>query len=212
MTTAQVVWLVIGLALVAAVVFVTIRFGMQSTGLRRRFGDEYDRVVTEAGSRKAGEAELRRRQQAHADLNVRALTEEQRARYRDQWIGVQQQFVADPIAAVQQADRAVAAVITERGYPEGEFNDRLAQLSVEHSPVLGHYRDARAVTDRAADGSATTEQLRQGLVQYRALLSHLIGEDLGTDTPHDTARADANPSPTVAPASSDVRNDPRSVG
>jgi hypothetical protein len=212
MTTAQVVWLLIGLILIAAVIYVAVRFGMQSTGLRNRFGPEYDRVLADAGSRQAGEAELRRRQKAHSALNLRPLTDDQRARYRDRWLAVQQQFVQDPVAAVQQADRTVAGLITDLGYPEGKFTDRLAHLSVEHSPVLGDYREARGISERTADGSATTEQLRQALVQYRTLLSHLLGEDLGQDTPHDQVRADATPPQAVAPAEPDVRNDSRSVG
>jgi hypothetical protein len=80
----------------------------------------------------------------------------------------------------------VTAVMTDRGYPTEHQGQVLADLSVEHSDTLGHYRAAEEISGNAAAGTASTEDLRQAMIHYRALFGDLLGEP-----------ADAGPEPTA---------------
>ena len=195
-----VVWIVIAVVVVAAILFGAYRMFGGGGDLRGRFGDEYDRLVAEKGDKSAAEAELRQRLKNHDALTLTDVTDEDRARYRDGWIAVQKQFVDDPVAAVRNADQLVSVFATERGYPETDFDGRVAQLSVEHSRVLGHYRDAHAVSVDRDAGGATTEDLRQALVHYRELFAGLTGADL-------TGGNGVSAMQAVAPTASEHRSD-----
>ena len=62
-----------------------------------------------------------------------------------------------------------------RGYPVGDFEQRTADISVEHPQVVEHYRAAHQIALRNERGEASTEDLRQALVHYRALFQDLLG-------------------------------------
>jgi hypothetical protein len=175
MSATQIVILIVVLVVIAIIAVVAVRMGQRRT-LQNRFGDEYDRLVTEKGGRAAAEAELRARQRRHAELKLRELSPEERARFRDGWTNVQSTFIEDPVAAVRAADQLVTKLVADRGYPVGSFDDRVAHLSVEHSAVLTQYREAHAISERNDAGTATTEDLRQALVHYRELVASLLGE------------------------------------
>jgi hypothetical protein len=195
-----VVWIVIAVVVVAAILYGAYRMFGGGGSLRNRFGDEYDRLVSETGDESAAEAELRRRLKEHEALQLKDVTDEDRARYRDGWIAVQKQFVDDPVTAVRNADQMVSVFATERGYPEADFDGRVAQLSVEHPHVLGHYRDAHAIAVSSDGGRATTEDLRQALVHYRELFAELTGADL-------TSGNGSEPLRVAAPAADEHRSD-----
>ncbi|WP_211258789.1 hypothetical protein [Spirillospora albida] len=142
--------------------------------LRRRFGPEYDRTVESSGGRAAAERELMSREQRHGELELRDLDPSQREQYREQWIRVQERFVDTPEAAVEQADGLVTVVMGERGYPTHGFEERVAHLSVEHGRTLEHYRHAHDISARARAKEASTEELRQAMVHYRALFEELL--------------------------------------
>jgi len=150
--------------------------------LQRRFGPEYDRAVAEADSRGAAERELRDRERRHAELQLHELDPESRERYAASWEEIQARFLDEPGKAVADADELVTRLVAERGYPTGDYDEQVAHLSVDHARTLGHYRDAHEISEVSARGEATTEQLRQALVHYRALFAEL----LGTTTPHDS--------------------------
>lgn len=146
----------------------------RSRRMRRQFGPEYDRAVERHGGRAAAERELRSRERRHRELELRDLDPRQRELYRGQWNHLQEQFVDTPEAAVEQADRLVTVVMGERGYPTGGFDDRIEHLSVEHGRTLDHYRRGRDIGARAASKEASTEELRQAMVHYRALFEDLL--------------------------------------
>jgi hypothetical protein len=175
MSGTQIIILIVVLVVVAIIAVLAVRMG-QRRALQKRFGDEYDRLVTEKGGRTAAETELRARQRRHAELKLRELSPEDRARFRDGWTNVQSTFIEDPVAAVRAADQLVTKLVADRGYPVGSFDDRVAHLSVEHSAVLTQYREAHAISERNDAGTATTEDLRQALVHYRELVADLLGE------------------------------------
>jgi ribosomal protein L13E len=171
---------IIVLVLVILVVVVLAAVGwavMRRQSLRRRFGPEYDRLVSEQDSRAAAERELRERERRHADLELRPLSAESRATYAAAWEELQARFVDAPVDAVAAGDELVTRLVAERGYPTTDYEEQLAHLSVDHARTLGHYRDAHEIFLRNQRGEASTEQLRQALVHYRALFADLLGED-----------------------------------
>jgi hypothetical protein len=173
--TIVIILIVLVLLLVAAIAF-GVRAGRRKK-LQKTFGPEYDRVVGDADSRAEGERELLERQKRHAELELRPLSAESKAKYSVAWEEVQIQFVDAPEQAVSTADELVTRLIAERGYPTGDYDDQLANLSVAHARTLGHYRDAHAISERSKSGEADTEDLRQALVHYRALFADLLGEN-----------------------------------
>ena len=170
---------IILIVVIVVVAAAAIMYGTRRRRLRQRFGPEYDRMVEEKGSRTRAEAELAGRQRRVAGLDIRPLDPAERARYAEDWAAVQEQFVDAPQEAVGAAQRLVMTVMNERGYPTEGSDQMLADLSVEHAAVLDNYRAAYLISQRAADGLASTEDLRQAIIHYRALFQEL----LGTGTP-----------------------------
>jgi len=195
--TVVIILIIVVLVIIAAIVYgvqVSRRKKLQST-----FGPEYDRVVADTGSRSEGEKELREREKRHADLELKPLSAESKAKYSTAWEEVQIDFVDDPGQAVTTADELVTKLIAERGYPTSDYEDQLADLSVEHAQTLGHYRDAHAISELSKNDEASTEDLRQALVHYRALFADLLGTDPLKTSPNATATALTGDAP-VAPA------------
>jgi hypothetical protein len=188
---------VIILIIVILVVIAGIFFGVRASRrkqLQKTFGPEYDRAVADTGSRADAEKELREREKRHAELELKPLSPESQARYAATWEEVQIQFVDNPEEAVARADELVTQLIAERGYPTGDYDDQVANLSVDHARTLGHYRDAHAISERSRNGEASTEDLRQALVHYRALFADLLGTEpvkTGTTSTATTAGAPA---------------------
>jgi hypothetical protein len=151
--------------------------------LRDRFGPEYDRAVAEQPNRVAAENELRAREKRHAELDITSLSPQDQDRYLKEWTRVQAAFVEDPSDAVNAADALVTRMMRARGYPTGEFSDRLGTLSVEHARTLDHYRAAHDIFEANLRGQASTEQLRQALVHYRVLATDLLEVDDVGDRP-----------------------------
>ncbi|MEU4777860.1 hypothetical protein [Micromonospora sp. NPDC023633] len=176
MSPTQVIVIVL-VVLVIAAVAVAARSYARRRALRSRFGPEYDRAIAEQDSRTAAERELRERERRHAELTLTPLAPESRARYAAAWEELQVRFVDSPAETVGDADDLVTRLIAERGYPTGEFSDQIAHLSVEHARTLGHYRDAHEIHLRNSRGEASTEELRQAVVHYRALFADLLGEE-----------------------------------
>jgi hypothetical protein len=171
--TATIVLIIVILVVIAAVVY-----GIQVARrrkLRNTFGPEYERAVTDAGSRTEAEKELREREKRHAELEIKPLSPESQNRYAADWEEVQIQFVDNPGEAVTTADDLVTRLMAERGYPTENYDNMLADLSVEHAGTLEHYREAHGISRRNSSGEASTEDLRQALVHYRALFGDLLG-------------------------------------
>jgi hypothetical protein len=93
------------------------------------------------------------------------------------------------MGATDEADELVGEVMAARGYPVGDFEQRAADVSVNHPRVVEHYRAAHDIAMRNARGDADTEQLRQALVHFRALFEELLE---ATTSEHETpARTEA---------------------
>jgi hypothetical protein len=179
-------WLIIVLIVIVLLVIAAVWYATQTSRrkkLQTTFGPEYDRVVADTGNRADAEKELREREKRHAELELKPLSAESQATYSKAWEEVQIQFVDNPDEALATADSLTTKLIAERGYPTADYDDRLADLSVEHAQTLQHYRDAHAISLRSSNGEASTEDLRQALVHYRALFADLLGtEPVKTDS------------------------------
>ncbi len=175
MTTVQIIVLVLVL-LVVVVLVAGVVVTMRRRALRDRFGPEYERLVAEQNSRTAAERELRERERRHAELELKPLSAPDRARYASAWADVQTRFVDEPGEAVRAGDELVTRLLREIGYPTDDYDERLATLSVEHAKMLDQYREAHDISVRNEQGAASTEQLRQALVDYRALFADLLGD------------------------------------
>jgi hypothetical protein len=170
-------WILIAVGAVVIVVVVAawlLAGRRRRERLRSRFGSEYERVVSERGSRRSAEAELERREAKRERLDVVSLAPAARDRYVSGWREVQARFVDDPSSAVVDADRLVTEVLRDRGYPMDEFEQRAADISVDYPHVVEHYRAGHAIYLASDRGEASTEELRQAFVHYRALFDELL--------------------------------------
>lgn len=178
----QTMWLVIAAVIVAlAIGAVAWMYAQRQRRerLRTHFGPEYERAVREAGSPAKAEAVLTDRARRVKELNIRPLSQPQAEAFGREWQRVQSLFVDDPNGAVEAAERLVADVMTARGYPIEDFDTRAADLSVQHPRVVDNYRTARSLAARRARGEAATEELRQAVVNYRALFEDLLATEKG---------------------------------
>lgn len=142
--------------------------------LRERFGPEYQHTVQELGDRRKAEQELESRTKRVGALDIHDISAEQRARFSDAWRLTQAHFVDNPQGAVKDADRLVTEAMNARGYPMGTFEQRAADISVDHASVVENYRAAHHVAGLNEKGSATTEDLRKAMVYYRNLFNDLL--------------------------------------
>ncbi len=145
--------------------------------LQEQFGPEYDRTVQNKGGRSEGESELQARAKRRDKLDIRPLSPAAREGYGRSWKDAQADFVDRPPEALENADRLVQEVMKERGYPVDDFEQRSADLSVDHPTLVSNYRDAHSTSKRAGSGDATTEEMRQAMQQYRSLFDELLESD-----------------------------------
>lgn len=173
MTSTQIALLVIvviAVVAVAAVLFLRNR----AQKLRARFGPEYDRVVAETGNKFKAEAQLEKVEKRVERYDLRPLTAADRDRFQQSWRAIQAKFVDDPAGAFVEADHLLGAVMSARGYPPADFDNRVTEISVDHGMVVQEYRAGHEIAIRHSQGQATTEDLRKGMVHYRALFDELM--------------------------------------
>ena len=168
-----VVAVVVVVAIVGAVAAIAAR-RRRTKELKERFGPEYDRALEQHGDRKQAEAKLREREERREGLEIRQLEPEHRERFAEQWRDVQGRFVDAPQEAVRESDRLVREVMRQRGYPVDDFEQRADDVSVDHPHVVENYRAAGHIAERNERGEASTEDLRQATVHYRALFEELL--------------------------------------
>ncbi len=178
------------LIIVIAVIASSIR-KKRSMQLREKFGPEYDAVVAQRGNASKAEAELASRQTRVEKFTLRALPSVERDRYMSEWAAVQRRFVDDPAFAVNEADALVTQVMSARGYPMSDFEQRSADISVHHPRVVQNYRSARAIVVRHGQGQASTEDLRQAMVHCRGLFEELL-ESAKVEVPRTEVREVGN--------------------
>jgi len=170
------------LGLVAAVIVVTavlawlyVRKRRSTTqDLRQKFGPEYDRAVLTHGSERKAQSKLEDREKRVEKLNIRDLDPTEHERFSKRWEAVQSRFVDSPKGAVAEADDLVSSVMKARGYPVSDFDQRAADISVDHPRVVTNYRSAHEIALRVGKDQATTEDLRTAMIHYRSLFEELV--------------------------------------
>ena len=189
--------------LVVAVVVLIVIVGWllverrRSAELRATFGPEYQRAIADAGSRRAAESELEARRRRVESLQLRPLTAADRDRYSASWHEVQARFVDEPAAAIAEADDLIQTVMEARGYPVADFDQRVADVSVDHPAVVEHYRAAHAIAvEQEGRTGQDTEALRQAMVHYRALFLDLLGPNTA-ESPRPVERSEPPAEPAL---------------
>ena len=168
--------------ILAAVVLLYIRKRRSATAdLRQKFGPEYDRAVLAHGSERKAEAKLVDREKRIEKLNIRDLDPMEHGRYSKQWQSVQSRFVDSPKGAVAEADDLVSSVMNARGYPVSDFDQRAADISVDHPRVVENYRSAHEIALRVGKDQATTEDLRTAMIHYRSLFEEFVHVPVSTE-------------------------------
>jgi Tfp pilus assembly protein PilX len=197
MSTGVIVTIIVVILIVIVVAAIAMAAARRRR-LKERFGPEYDRMVAEQQSQRRAEAELAGRERRVRNLDIKQLSPEARTNYMAQWSGIQERFVDQPTAAVGQAQELVTSVMQDRGYPTEEFDQITADLSVEHAQTLEHYRAAHSISESAANGSASTEDLRQAMIHYRAMFGDLLGDSSSEATDQELPGTSAASNPNSA--------------
>lgn len=176
MTSTQIALLVIVVIAVVAVAAVLI-LQNRTKKLRARFGPEYDRAVAETGNKFKAEAQLEKVEKRVKRYDLRPLTATDRDRFQQSWRAIQAKFVDDPAGAFMEADQLLGAVMSARGYPPADFDNRATEISVDHGMIVEEYRAGHDIAIRHSQKQASTEDLRRGMVHYRALFDELMREE-----------------------------------
>ena len=159
---------------IAAVLYVRKR-KITSAALREKFGPEYQRAVLVHGSERKAEATLPdREKRVEKNLSLRDLDPMERERYLEEWKYVQSRFVDSPKDAIAEADDLVSALMNTRGYPLSDFDQRAADISVDHPRVVENYRSAHEIALRVGKDEANTEDPRTVMVHYHSLFDELV--------------------------------------
>jgi hypothetical protein len=178
MSSDSIFLIVAAVLIIAAIVVGAVLYRQQQAQrrrhLREQFGPEYDRLVAATGSSRAAERELDARTQRAAAFHIRTLSPEERAGFTTRWQQVQAEFVDNPKASLAHADELLGEVMSTRGYPVQDFEQRAADLSVDHPVVVQHYHAAHGIALRHKKDQATTEDLRRAMIHYRTLFEELV--------------------------------------
>ncbi|MCE0768625.1 hypothetical protein LWC35_37890 [Pseudonocardia kujensis] len=192
-TAVIVVIVVVVIALLALAAFAWSMNGRRrSRRLKERFGPEYDRHLAETNDPAETERVLAEREKRHRGLSLRTLDDRERETFERRWTAVQAEFVDDPDQAVDRADTLVDELMSARGYPVDDFEQRAADVSVDHPVVVQRYREARRIAQANREHRADTEELRGAVTSYRELVQALLGGDRHHDGQGD-GRHDGRP-------------------
>jgi hypothetical protein len=161
--------------IIVALIWLYMRRRRNATAaLRQKFGPEYDRAVLTHGSEKKAESQLADREKRVEKLKIRDLDPTEHEQFSKRWESVQSRFVDSPKGAVAEADDLVSSVMKTRGYPVSDFDQRAADISVDHPRVVENYRSAHEIALRLGKDQASTEDLRTAMIHYRSLFEELV--------------------------------------
>jgi len=165
----------LAILIVAVLVLLYVRKRKSTTAdLRKKFGPEYGRAVLVHGAGRKAEAKLEDREKRVEKLNIRDLDPMEHERFSKRWESIQTRFIDSPKGAVTEADDLVSSLMKTRGYPVSDFDQRAADISVDHPRVMENYRSAHEIAVRVGKNEATTEELRTAMIHYRSLFDELV--------------------------------------
>jgi hypothetical protein len=169
------------IALVAVVVLIigaligTVVTRRQRTQrLQEKFGPEYDRTLDELGDKHRAERDLETRLDHVKKLDIRPLSAQEVDRFTSDWQATQAQFVDEPLVAIQRADQLLHDVMTAKGYPVEDFDQGVADISVDYPDLVVDYRGLHSIAVKDDDDVVSTEEMRQAMVHGRALFENLV--------------------------------------
>jgi hypothetical protein len=105
---------------------------------------------------------------------IRSLSATERGRFAQLWSNALARFVDSPRAAVSEADQLLTEVMRVRGFPTADFDQRAADISLNHPKLAESYQAAHTLALKSRSGQASTEDLRQALVHCRVLFDELV--------------------------------------
>lgn len=193
--------MIIGVIVAIVVIVGVIALAMEYDRRRKRaaYGSEFDALVEQEGSPRAADRELARRRRAYALLDLRPLGDEERERYAEDWRGVQESFVDDPVAALSDAEALIVQLARLRGYPGDDGESLLELLSIPHTSSVTGFREAARVRQAAQQDPEhpSTEDMRQAFKKYAELFDAMLA-DAGTgDGPRATQSSDSRTTSTL---------------
>lgn len=145
--------------------------------LQEKFGPEYERTLNELGDKRQAEHELKARLDHVKTLDIRPLSAEEIERYTNEWRVTQAEFVDEPLTAIQKADRIIREVMKAKGYPVEDFEQRVADISVDYPELVTDYRGLHLIAVKEDDEEVSTEEMRQAMVHGRALFENLVNKE-----------------------------------
>ena len=119
---------------------------------------------------------LLRRKKRSQTFKLRGLSAEQHRLFAERWRSLQSLFVDQPSRAVIEADHLVRDAMNACGLSVGNFEQRAADIPVDHQRVVEKYRAADTIVQRNSRGEATIEELRKVMVYFRELFEDLLGD------------------------------------
>jgi hypothetical protein len=149
--------------------------------LQEQFGPEYERTLKKMGDKRDAESDLEERIAHVSTLNIRPLTAKEVNRYALEWQDVQTEFVDEPLLSLQKADRLIREVMKARGYPVEDFEQRVADISVNYPELVTNYRGMHRIAIKQSSESASTEDIRKAMIHGRALFEKLISHEAGEE-------------------------------
>lgn len=176
-STTFIVVVVVILLVIVGIAAMVIARTRRTKRLQEQFGPEYERVINEVGDESQAERELEERIAHVKALDIRPLSVEQVNHYALEWQETQRQFVDEPLKALQKADRLIREVMKAKGYPVEDFEQRVADISVNYPELVTDYRGMHRIAIRDTKEEVTTEEMRQAMIHGRALFENLMKQE-----------------------------------
>jgi hypothetical protein len=153
--------------------------------LQEKFGPEYERTVSEIGNARQAENDLEARLDHVRTLDIRPLSADEIHHFRNEWQMTQAEFVDEPLAAMQKSDRLIREVMKAKGYPVEDFEQRVADISVDYPELVADYRGLHLIALKGGDEEVSTEEMRQAMIHGRALFENLVNKEVHMEDVHE---------------------------
>jgi len=153
--------------------------------LQDKFGPEYERTVSEIGDTRQAENDLEARLNHVKALDIRPLSADEIDRFTHDWQLTQAEFVDEPLAALQKSDRLIREVMKTKGYPVEDFEQRVADISVDYPDLVADYRGLHLIALKGANEDVSTEEMRQAMIHGRALFENLVNKETDLEDMHE---------------------------
>ena len=153
--------------------------------LQDKFGPEYERTVSEIGDARQAENELEARLDHVRTLDIRPLSADEIRHFRNEWRMTQAEFVDEPLAAMQKSDRLIREVMKAKGYPVEDFEQRVADISVDYPELVADYRGLHLIALKGTSEAVNTEEMRQAMIHGRALFENLVNKEARMEAVHE---------------------------